>query len=216
MIAAHLNLRRLMALLMALASTAALLALLKLSENSDRPAEPQLIVRKVNVAAPPPPPPPPPLQQPSNNNSTALDLSFNADGQAMAISFKASKATVQLKLPKPPNKLLSRPDWNINLKQDWQTFGLGDLDQLPRLLTPIRVDFPDSLKRRGINKALAKLHILIDESGQVFLKNISQLDYPELKPGLRQAVQQARFTSPKKSGLAVKAEFIWPVELEHS
>jgi len=211
----HLNLRLFMALLMALGATALLLAVLKLSENSSQAAEPQLIVRKIDVAAPPPPPPAPPVQQP-NDSSTALDLSFSGGSQTVAMSFKTSKATAQLKLPKPPNKLLNRPDWNINLKQDWQAFGLGDLDQLPRLLTPIRVDFPDSLKRRGINKALAKLHILIDESGQVFLQNIKQLDYPELKPGLKQAVQQARFTTPKKSGLAVKAEFIWPVELKHS
>lgn len=123
---------------------------------------------------------------------------------------------IQAKLPKPPSDSLTKPNWDVDWSQDWQAFGLGELDKTPRLLTPIRVDFPDSLKHRGINKSKVKLHVMIDEQGKVHLKNIVNIDNPELKPGIQQAVRQARFTIPQKSGQAVKAEFIWPLEVESS
>lgn len=207
--------RRFTAMALALFFTALLLGLLKLSESEIQTQQETLLVRKIDVAAPPPPPPSPPVEQ-ADDSSIALDLNLSGNSPAMAVSFKQSKTMTQATLAKPPSDSLTQPNWDINWTQDWQAFGLGELDKVPQLLTPIRVDFPDALKHRGINKSSAKLHVMIDEQGQVHLKGISYIDNPELKPGIKQAVRQARFTIPRKSGQAVKAEFIWPMEIEPS
>jgi len=211
----QLPLRWIKAALLATAWTAGLLALLNFSADDVNEKSATLIVRKVDVALPPPPPPPPPAQQPVTQ-SNAMDLSIDGDGKALPISFAPAQIQTEIHIEQPPVRDLTQPDWDFDLEQDWQSFGLDQLDQSPRLLTPIRVEFPDSLQKRGIRKAQAKLHIIINERGVVILKNITYIDYPELKGAISQAVQQARFTPPLKSGKVVNAEFIWPLQLTHS
>ena len=203
------------ALFLAAITVVLLLGVLKLSESPKKIDDDILTVRQINVAMPPPPPPPPPLQQPKTNN-VSLDLDISGEGQNLAISFNKNLALAEFEVEKPPIEQLTQPDWSIDWQQDWKSFGLDQLDQPPQLLTPIRIRFPRNLYQRGVERALAKLHIVIDEHGKVLLKAITHLDHPELRASLKQAVQQARFSAPTKSGQPVKAEFIWPLELKHS
>lgn len=207
--------RRGLAMLLAGLSLAALLALLQLSKSAKTPEKQDWVVRQISVALPPPPPPP--AQEQSQDSSSSADLDFSFQAEALAL--KVSKQHVKVKeitVEKPPIDSLTQVNLNIDWTPDWQAFGLEQLDQRPQLLTPIRVSFPHRLYQRGVNKALVKLLVMIDEQGQVHLQKITQLKYPELKPSLKQAISQARFTPPKVDGKLVKAEFIWPLALEHS
>ena len=208
--------RRLTACLLAVAITVALLAILKLSElDPTAHRERDIIVRKVDVAMPPPPPPPPPLQQPTVT-SNSLNLDVSGSGQAAPLNLSKSRAQADIHVEAPPVDALNNVDWNLDWDQDWNVFGLGELDQKPKLLTPIKINFPNSLKRRGIRKATVKLHVVIDESGRVTLKGIRHIDYPELRSGIHRVVRQARFTAPTKGGQPVRAEFVWPLELTNT
>lgn len=207
--------RRIISLVLAAACLAVLLTIIQLSKSTLLQPKEDLVVRQVSVALPPPPPPPAQEQQQVNNSGADIDFSFNPQGLALKMAEQQVKVK-EIKVEKPPIDSLTQVNLNIDWAPDWQAFGLDKLDQRPQLLTPIRVSFPHRLYQRGVNKALVKLLVMIDEQGQVHLQQITQLKYPELKPSLQQAISQARFTPPTMDGKLVKAEFIWPLELEHS
>lgn len=211
----NLPMRRIISIVLAAACLTVLLTVIQLSKSTHSQTKEDLVVRQVNVALPPPPPPPAQEQQQVNNSGVDIDFSFNAQGLALKMAEQNVKVR-EIKVEKPPIDRLTQVNLNIDWTPDWQAFGLDQLDQRPQLLTPIRVSFPHRLYQRGVNKALVKLLVMIDEQGQVHLQQITQLKYPELKPSLQQAISQARFTPPKMDGKLVKAEFIWPLELEHS
>jgi len=211
----NLPMRRIISIVLAAACLTVLLTVIQLSKSTHSQTKEDLVVRQVSVALPPPPPPPAQEQQQVNNSGVDIDFSFNAQGLALKMAEKNVKVR-EIKVEKPPIDSLTQVNLNIDWTPDWQAFGLDQLDQRPQLLTPIRVSFPHRLYQRGVNKALVKLLVMIDEQGQVHLQQITQLKYPELKPSLQQAISQARFTPPKMDGKLVKAEFIWPLELEHS
>lgn len=211
----NLPMRRIISIVLAAACLAVLLTIIQLSKSTHSQTKEDLVVRQVSVALPPPPPPPAQEQQQVNNSGVDIDFSFNAQGLALKMAEQNVKVR-EIKVEKPPIDSLTQVNLNIDWTPDWQAFGLDQLDQRPQLLTPIRVSFPHRLYQRGVNKALVKLLVMIDEQGQVHLQQITQLKYPELKPSLQQAISQARFTPPKMDGKLVKAEFIWPLELEHS
>lgn len=211
----NLPMRRIISIVLAAACLTVLLTVIQLSKSTHSQTKEDLVVRQVSVALPPPPPPPAQEQQQVNNSGVDIDFSFNAQGLALKMAEQNVKVR-EIKVEKPPIDSLTQVNLNIDWTPDWQAFGLDQLDQRPQLLTPIRVSFPHRLYQRGVNKALVKLLVMIDEQGQVHLQQITQLKYPELKPSLQQAISQARFTPPKMDGKLVKAEFIWPLELEHS
>ncbi|MCV6621873.1 MAG: hypothetical protein OIF51_09010 [Cellvibrionaceae bacterium] len=211
----NLPMRRIISIVLATACLTVLLTVIQLSKSTHSQTKEDLVVRQVSVALPPPPPPPAQEQQQVNNSGVDIDFSFNAQGLALKMAEQNVKVR-EIKVEKPPIDSLTQVNLNIDWTPDWQAFGLDQLDQRPQLLTPIRVSFPHRLYQRGVNKALVKLLVMIDEQGQVHLQQITQLKYPELKPSLQQAISQARFTPPKMDGKLVKAEFIWPLELEHS
>ncbi|WP_299774753.1 hypothetical protein [uncultured Pseudoteredinibacter sp.] len=211
----NIPMRRVISVVLSAACLVVLLTVIQLSKTTFLKPKQDLVVRQVSVALPPPPPPPAQEQQQVNNSGVDIDFSFNAQGLALKMAEQNVKIR-EIKVEKPPIDSLTQVNLNIDWTPDWQAFGLDQLDQRPQLLTPIRVSFPHRLYQRGVNKALVKLLVMIDEQGQVHLQQITQLKYPELKPSLQQAISQARFTPPKMDGKLVKAEFIWPLELEHS
>lgn len=190
-----------------------LLALLALSQfGEDSLLDEQLVVREVALA---PPPPPPPKSVTQTKTDSAQSVQIDAGAYQGHVQIVMGSADVDA-LPEPVRPQLDSVhsnDWSFDWSADLQTFGLGELDTRPRLLAPLRVDFPDALRRRGIKKASAKLHVVIDERGAVSLKAINYLQYAELKAGVIAAARMARFSAPTKDGQAVRAEFLWPVEL---
>jgi len=166
-------------------------------------------VREINVALPPPPPPSPPVQQ--EVVETRLTLKIPGTG--------ASLPKIDVKQPIDPIKPNAPTLSNHNIKwqeieMDWDAFDLNQLDELPKLLTPLQISLPKSLSRKGVDKVLIKLDILIDTNGQATLINIVENPYVELTGSIQKLVNNSRFSAPSKDNEAVKARFIWPVEIK--
>ncbi|WOT05013.1 energy transducer TonB [Shewanella youngdeokensis] len=182
------------------------------------PPAPQqsLLIRQLSTAVLPPPPPPPPSQS-QPQQSAAVNLVVSAAKAPMQLE------VTQLDVPLPeltaPNALSTAPlAESISFDTEAlmaaiSTFSLNELDEMPRLLTPISVRLPAQLRQQGIREGQLKLHVIIHESGQVELVNIAQAQYPELTRLVDQIVSQARFSSPRRESTKVKAEFLWPLKV---
>ncbi|MFC3031688.1 hypothetical protein ACFOEE_04045 [Pseudoalteromonas fenneropenaei] len=175
--------------------------------------EPELVMRKVDLALPLPPPPPPPPPVSSSAEPEQLALAVPGAGASLPITLDLSAPSIDVALA-APNMTLAEPEWQ-NVEVDWQAVSLDTLDGLPTLLTPVRIAFPKSLERQGIKSVLVKLDVVIDEQGTVNLVNVVSNPYPELKPQIDKLVKQSRFTAPTQAQQPVRARFIWPVELSH-
>lgn len=177
--------------------------------------EPDAVVvhATINTIALPPPPPPPMEVVQQMQSTPKLDVRIAGDGPSLKLSKLNMRATKPVLSVKP--KALSTPDFSQeSVEFDTASFGLSDLDSLPRQLTPLQVTFPAELRRKGVKKVLVKLHVQIDTYGRVILKAIKENPYPELNKALVAVVRSAKFTPPKRHGKLVKAEFIWPLELK--
>ena len=176
--------------------------------------EPDAVVVHANITTVQLPPPPPPMEVVEQVQSAPkLDVRIAGDGP----SLKLSKINMQATKPilSVQKKALSTPDFSKeSVEFDTASFGLSDLDSLPRQLTPLQITIPSELKRKGVTKVLVKLHVQIDTYGRVLLKGIKENPYPELNKALVAVVRSAKFTPPKRHGKLVKAEFIWPLELK--
>lgn len=197
--------------ILAVISIVALLLLLQLSVSATPDRKPDIIIRNIDVALPKPPPPVSPPQR--STSKSVFNFEGSANGISLMLDSDIQNVVTESTLEPPPIAALKPQNWDFKWSQNWQSFSIADLDRPPQLLTPLRVKFPDSLYKRGINSANASLHVLIDEKGRVILKSIKHLQYPELKLGLLSAIKMARFSPPSKDQKAVRAEFIWPVEL---
>lgn len=198
-------------MLLSLAVMVFALAVLWLGHWVGVTAPEKVTIREIAVMQPPPPPPPPPaVQEPRVESSIALQTEGN--GPALKI-VQPDRQPIKIAKPDTPAIKTAQPRWQ-SLEVNWDAFGLNELDKLPTLLTPLRIAFPKSLSRRGIDSALIKLDILIDEHGQVSLIDVVENPYPELKPEIDNMVRNSRFTTPEKGGEKVRARFIWPVEIK--
>jgi hypothetical protein len=181
--------------------------------DSQQDSHTELTIREVTLAAAPPPSPPQ-IQRSHVKQIQSPNLQLEAAGQGAQMQLSAKPLDldlVKLKLPevKVDNQ---RTSMLSSLDFSWQAFGLSELDELPRLLTKLSPLFPESLKRRGIKKVDVQLMVMIDERGGVLLKRINLNPYPELTKSIKRLVSQARFSIPKKNGVAVRTSFNWPVE----
>lgn len=164
-------------------------------------------VREVALTLPPPPPPP------VHQQVVETPATLQVRGAGPAIPRIDVKQTINPIKPDIPAVDTRQTQWQ-SLEIDWNAFDLNQLDGLPNLLTPLRVTFPKSLSRKGIKRVLVKLDVIIDEQGQVTLVNIVENPHPELISEIQRLVRDSRFTAPKKDKQAVRARFIWPVEIE--
>lgn len=200
---------RLLSLLMVMILVTVLIAN---SRQSLLPPE-QLVVRsKVNsITLPPPPPPPAPQQQ--VQQSLKLNLNIASQGPALRLSeLSVALSKPALKLSQKPLKALDFSTESMAI--DVASFGLDELDDSPRLLTPLQIKFSPQMRQKGVRKVAVKLHVVIDQQGVVLLQAIKENPYPELASALRTMVRRARFTPPKRLGKRVRAEFIWPLVLK--
>lgn len=165
-------------------------------------------VREVALMSPPPPPPPPP-QQPI----VEAPLRVQIQGTGASIPKVEAQQKIEPIKPDIPAVELRQSQWQ-SLDIDWNTLDINQLDGLPALMTPLRMRFPRSLSRQGIKRALVKLDVVIDEKGQVTLVSIVENPHVELLPEIQRLVRNSRFTPPKKDNQAVRARFIWPVEIK--
>lgn len=211
------RIRRLLAPMgLSVLSVALLLVALKFSDRAwQPPAEEQIIVREMSLAAPPPPPPPQPSSEQVQTQASVINLDLAGGDVALPIEFRSAEVQTQMTLQAPPLDPLKSTQWEFEVAQDWSVFGLGELDKLPQLLSPVKVRFPAQLIERGIDQGLVKLHVIINQAGDVSLKSVTHLQYPELRRCVSQVIAQAKYEPPLKDGKPVSAEFIWPLELKH-
>ena len=176
--------------------------------------EPDTLVVRSNIQTlqmPPPPPPMEQLQQPQS--APKLDVRIAGKGPSLTLS-KINMTASKPVLSVTKNKMLTPKFSQESVAFDASSFGLSDLDALPRLLTPLQIKFTSDMRRKGVKKVSVKLHVQIDTYGRVLLKTIKENPYPQLNNALVGLVRAAKFTPPKRHGKLVKAEFIWPLELK--
>jgi len=191
---------------------ASLLSLLMLKSGPMNLVTSEITIREVAIASAPPPPP---ALQKQQEQQVDLLLDVSGEGAAMVVSQAEFQETIEnIELENIDMQNFSAA-LDLKLNVDWSAFTLDQLDANPVLLTELQARFPRKMSDRGINAAVVKLDIFIDERGQPSLVSITQNDFPELEEQIRSIVKRARFTIPKHDGIAVRARFIWPVEFKH-
>lgn len=203
-------------MLISLIAITALMALLIVNNRRTVSEPDELMVRPLDmIAVLPPPPPPRNMSKVTPSQTLKLDLRFQGDGP----SLQMAKAKVTLAKPALDAPELDRitPDLDVHSTVfDLSGFALDELDQQPHLMTTLHIEFTSKMHRSGVKKINVKLHVVIDKSGKVHLKNIRNNPYPELNLAIRQLTKRARFSAPQRQGENVQAEFIWPLVLKES
>ncbi|QJR80787.1 hypothetical protein CA267_008350 [Alteromonas pelagimontana] len=171
-----------------------------------------LVVRKLDAAMTPPPPPPPPQSQQVTQQA---DVNMQVEGSGVQVQMANLEIDPNIEIAKPdmPDVQVQQTQWEVP-EVDWDAYGLGDLDGKPSLLTPVKIHFPKKLRHRGVTKVIVKLDVMIDEQGDVTLIDIVENPYHELNREIQRFVKGSKFTAPHKASKAVRARFIWPVEIE--
>lgn len=202
---------RILAGLFAAMLLAAILLLLALSRYSSTAAEPQLLVRSLELAAVPLPPPPPPPPAPAAVQSRSVALSVDIDSPvsmaAMPVTPVQTDMTVQA-----PAMTQQQLAWQP-LLPDIDALSLDQLDAQPQLQTPVNAVFPRALVRQGIKQVRVRLDVLIDEQGRVTLLDIVENPYPQLQSEIERIVRASRFSAPTQQGTPVATRFIWPINI---
>lgn len=164
---------------------------------------------QIQVVQPEPPPPPPKTRQVVEK--TNVELQVEGDGPVLTMT--NMEVDVEVETPDMPEVQLKTTRWQ-EYKIDLDAYKLADLDSQPSLLTPINLRFPQQLKRRGVDRVMLKLDVMIDERGEVTLLKIIDNPYHELVGEIKRFVDKSKFTSPYKDSRPVKARFIWPLEIK--
>lgn len=207
---------RIRVMLFSFAIVALLMAVLILNSRSVLFAPEQVMVRPLDIVAVlPPPPPPPNVAESMPEQPLSLDLRYQGDGPSLTLSkVKVSLAKPKLNTPKMSD---FNPEFAAsNTAIDVSGFALNELDQQPRLMTPLSLTFTPQMRGAGVKRVKVKLHVVIDENGQVYLKKIIKNSYPELNSAIKKLTKRARFSAPERQGKPVRAEFIWPLVLKES
>lgn len=189
------------------------LALLFVNEWLGKQANPKVEVREVHVATLPPPPPPPPAPAPAQVQPVeqVIDLSIDGEGPLIeAAIVKIEQPTMSL--TPPPMTMKTAIDFSHALDVDWQAFGLDQLDDIPKLLTRAKTQYPSALTRKGVVKTTVKLDVFIDKAGKPALISATGQYHQHLKSSIARLIKRSRFSSPTKNGTPVAARFVWPVE----
>ena len=195
------------ALLLSVAILGLALSILWLGNSLKNAPEDTLIVRAITLAAPPPPPPA--LEQPVVD--TPITLQVQGAGPALQV-LNIQQQDIKIQKPDAPSLQSEQPQWEA-LEVNWDAFSLDDLDNMPTLLTPLRITLPKSITRQGITEVMVAADIIVHENGRVELIQVTQNPYPELKPELDKLIRSSRFSPPKKGGDNVRVKFNWPIRI---
>ncbi|MDO6694213.1 TonB family protein [Aliiglaciecola sp. 3_MG-2023] len=202
---------RALSLLISIAMLSMALLIMWMSDWLKTQTDETLVVRTVSTVDLPPPPPPPPPQQTHEVSQTDVQLNVQGEGATLPV-IEFDVKSIDLLKPQEINIDPLNTQWQ-SLEVDWDAVGIESLDAVPTLLTPLVVDFPKSLQRRGVTKTLVKLDVMIDEEGKVTLINVASNSYPELNQEIRKLVRKSRFSPPQKDNEPARARFIWPIEI---
>jgi len=195
------------------------LLLLVLVANNRQPLEKeekmQVNELDMRVVLPPPPPPPAIEKKKRMSGKPKLNLPYQGTGPKLTLSSVngikgAPDFAGETDFRIDPIKLAIK----IDVKVD--TFKLDELDNLPVLLTPLRIRFTRAMRKAKVKILRAKLLVVINDLGEVELKDVVENQFPEMLNRIKKLVNKARFTPPVRNGEVVSAEFVWPLELKNS
>ena len=206
---------RLLGLLIGISLVAGLTALLAVLQPVGERQSARKFIRQIDLGAPPPPPPPPAAARQPSPPLAAIELSENLSSPVALAVREAVAEPFSIEALEKPEVALESPTLARDLSVNWAAFGLDQLDTLPRLITDLKVRFPKNLTDRGVVRAAVELSVMIDESGAVHLKRVVSNPHPELDAEIQRMIRRARFTTPTKDGLPVRAAFVWPLLFEH-
>jgi len=213
-----LNVRlRIGTLVLAFACVSLLLLVLVANNRQPLEREDKIQVNELDmrVVLPPPPPPPSIEKKQKMSGKPKLNLQYKNAGPKLTLSsvngikgIPEFSGETDFKID--PIKLAIK----IDVKVD--TFKLDELDNLPVLLTPLRIRFTRAMRKAKVEILRAKLLVVINDLGEVELKDVVENQFPEMLDKIKKLVNKARFTAPVRNGEVVSAEFLWPLELKNS
>jgi len=217
------------AIIIGIAGSAILLAVLGLSRLINVVVlTPDLTVREVDFATltPPPPPPleepPPELTPPPPPALTQINAlpdptrvpvpqaQLPMDITAPVEDFFADLEPAPLPVA-PVEQPVRQP---VRQPSPPSHVNVGDLDAMPKLLAHGSAVFPSALARRGISRGTVVLEVEINTTGAVSVRRVVSASYPELVDAARRVAAPARFTAPKHKGKVVNAIMRWPITIE--
>lgn len=196
-----------------------LVSLLHWLKQTPELPEATLAVRKLDVALPaPPPPPPPPMKstsQSSEASQTSLNIAGLGDGPQVNYADKP-------KMTLPKVRSLALPEFTMDAKMIQQRLALDmplmaveKLDQVPQVVKQKYFPPPLSIRRKGIKRVSTEVELIIDQTGKPYIKRITDPVYPEMVEVIRNWVEHARFTIPKKDGQPVQAIYLYGIHFNY-
>lgn len=195
-------------------------------------------IREIETVNLPEPPPPPPEQQPAEDlppppPPALADLSALPDPSQPAVPVSPMKIDPSLAVDtffsdQPPSPLpqAKLPRREVKTKgpstpsapqirstpRPKSQYGIGELDQKPRLLRNPSVSFPRSIRNASSGRVVVRVAIL--PSGRSQYISVISSTHPDLIPAARKIANGSRFTPPTRQGKAVKAVMSWPITIK--
>ena len=187
-----------------------LLAIVALNNRFQPPAPEVFELREVSMYTPPPPPPP---QRRDEQSSTLAGSAINLARNTNIVSL--DMLTLEVRLAAGGMGDLGSGAWGIGdgIGQGLQTFDLSELDSAPTVIGSPPIVYPSAAVDQGITEFVVQVHILIDEEGRTHLMRIVENPFPSFNIDLRQYVSGVVFTAPRRLGLTVRAEYLWPLRI---
>src|SRR5690606_18513291 len=139
----------------------------------------------------------------------SIDLMGPGDGPSLNYSDNPKLSTLNIEQIQQPEVDMGAIDFGRTLSVNFPLLEVRELDQVPRLVSTNRISFPREMRRRGINRIETQVEIIIDQSGKAFVKKIVDPVYPEMIEVIRKAINDSRFTIPKKDGKPVQAVYLY-------
>lgn len=204
-------LRQLQAVLLALLLLAVLVFVLSFDGSLLRAPEPVLRLQEVQLYQPPPPPPP----QARSAASAAARPRLELATPAAAVQLETMPLLIEL--DGSGDALAGQGFGGLveGLGTGLPTVGLSELDSQPAVLNAPTMPYPRHLAERGIKRFEVLFHIIVDEQGNTLPVRLLQNPYPELEDELLDFARRTRFSPPLRLGVAVRAEYQWPVVIDN-
>lgn len=189
-----------------------LLLLLLLASLDDlfQPQPPEtVLLRQVQMSVPPPPPPPPPTSQQDNASNAGPPLLLS--NQNTVLSLELMDLEVDVQASQFGNFGTGVAGIDDGLGVDWGGVSLSELDGFPMLISAPVLSYPSEAIKNNVDEFKVEFHMYIDAKGNGYPVRIISNPYPSLTEALIKYASGVRFTPPTRLGIAVEAEYLWPV-----
>jgi len=99
----------------------------------------------------------------------------------------------------------------MNKNEASKIYAFKELDRAPEVIKAVKPEYPEKLKREGIEGSVF-VEVSLDENGvPIMVKAIKSSGYPEMDSAATKAAKEMRFTPALKDGKAVRTKIIVPM-----